>query len=72
VESSDYKSWGLGAVVCDPWSGACYPAVKIDQFLMDLKTVDCSTEISIPIVAPFDPSYQSLKLFKCNFEDETL
>lgn len=69
-EPSDYKSWELGAVVCDPWSGSCYPAVKIDQFLMDLKKVDCSNEISIPIVAPFDPTYQSLKLFKCNFEDE--
>lgn len=36
-DPSDYKSWGENAVVCDPWSGAYYPATLLEEHLKDYK-----------------------------------
>lgn len=61
-DPADYKSWGCDAVVCDPWSGGCYPSSQIEKFLMDFSENRQLSGVTIPCVTVFDPSYQSLNL----------
>jgi hypothetical protein len=58
----DYRTWKSDVVVCDPWSGSCYPASKINQYLMDYCDLESSIGRRIPCVTPFDPTVQSLEL----------
>ncbi|MEI8301614.1 MAG: hypothetical protein WCG10_08425 [Chlamydiota bacterium] len=62
----DYTSWKSDVVVCDPWSGSCYPASKIKQYLMDYYGVERPLGRAIPCVTPFDPERQSLAFFEVN------
>ncbi|MGC1879318.1 MAG: hypothetical protein WA347_08270 [Rhabdochlamydiaceae bacterium] len=61
---SNYRLWGPDAVVCDVWSGAHYPASKIDQHLLDYVTGTRVDLIPRPLVRNFDPSRQKLTVMK--------
>ncbi len=58
----NYKEWGADALICDPWSGSCYPAALLEDHLKDFRWVDSSANGEYPSVAPFDPNIQSLSV----------
>lgn len=58
----DYKNWGLNAVVCDSWSGACFPASKIEEYLMDYDDNIELDGINHTKVKLFDPTKQFLNI----------
>jgi hypothetical protein len=35
INIESYKSWPKSVVICDPWSGACYPASNLEDYLFD-------------------------------------
>ncbi len=60
---SCYYLWGPNAVVCDVWSGAHYPASKVDDYLLDYVTDGYIKRIPCPLVQNFDPSRQTVEVF---------
>lgn len=61
----DYPNWGENAVLCDPWSGACYPANELDKYLLDydgLETLNNGRIVTL--VKPFNPKEDFIKGFE--------
>ncbi|MBM3191977.1 MAG: hypothetical protein FJZ63_04935 [Chlamydiae bacterium] len=60
----DYKSWPSDTVICDPWSGSCYPSSELERYLFDFISSDnygrTSLGYAIPRVAVFDPIHQGI------------
>jgi hypothetical protein len=54
-DSKQFTTWGSQAIVCDPWSGATYPASDIPKKLHDFKPVG-----NYNILTNFNPSYHKL------------
>ncbi len=57
---AEYWNWGDKAMVCDVWTGGCYPAYHIEHYLMDYIDVIQRDNRLYTIVKPFDPSRQVL------------
>lgn len=61
---NDYLKWGSDAVICDVWTGACYPANEVENYLY---SYDASTSFEIQneyatVVERFQPKLHSLEL----------
>lgn len=60
---ADPREWGEHAVVCDPWSGAVYPAKDISTKLHDFFSYHSeATNKEYSILAPFNPRFHRLIL----------
>lgn len=64
---NDHKTWGEHAVVCDPWSGAYYPASLLETNLKDYagQEFDQSGLLQCKIKA-FNPHTQYVKIINPN------
>ncbi len=56
----NYKNLGPNAAICDPWSGASYPASELKKYLFDYIGPVWVDEMRYTQVARFDPSKQTL------------
>lgn len=62
-DPSNYKTWGKNAVVCDPWSGAYYPAFLLEDYLKDYKgLVHLPNGVWECEVERFNPEIQELAI----------
>ena len=61
---SDYKNWGPNAVICDPWSGAYYPASQLEKHLKDFITKFFVNGKIVPVIQPFNPNFHSLSQYQ--------
>ncbi len=59
---NDYESWGIAAVICDPWSGSFYPASKLKTHLYSYISVETNGSICYARVSKFDPKKHSIEL----------
>jgi len=56
---SDYKNWGPDAVICDPWTGASFPATDLETHLYNyVSTTNDQTPYTV--VSRFNPATQEL------------
>ena len=58
-EESDYRNWGSDAVICDPWTGACFPATDLERHLYNYVSTT-HDEIPYTVVSRFNPATQAL------------
>lgn len=69
LEHSSYAgglAWGKDAVVCDVWSGACYPAEELNKYLLDYVGLEFGDERIETRVRPFTPEAQVIDAFDVN------
>jgi hypothetical protein len=60
-DMSDSSTWGTDCVICDPWSGAYYPALKLKNYLLNFKKLQLSDKGILECsVDSFDPKTQQL------------
>jgi hypothetical protein len=55
---TDYTTWGENAVICDPWSSACFAATEVPSHLFNYKNV--SQDGRHPVVEQYDSSQHLL------------
>ncbi|WP_420420737.1 hypothetical protein [Simkania sp.] len=53
--SSDYKSWGKQAVICDTWSGKVFPAMQMESKLKNFSGNQIRGDQVLIQLEPFDP-----------------
>ena len=70
--TENYSRWSLNSVICDPWSGGCYPANEIEMHLMNFEGVRSGSSRQFTLVSPFNPRRHSLCFMAQTLQRKTL